>query len=385
MAGKTFQITKPVTRLGRGPENDIIISDPSVSRHHAQITWNGQAWSIQLLAEQNNLAVNQLPTHQSLLHDGDTIGLGQGVTFVFSIVMPQAPGYPSPVSPLSPPASPNPYPERPSFPGNQPIQQQQANPYPAQQVSFPGNQPIPQANPYPERLSFPGNQPMPAPPVDRTITSTSIEGSTGPSVPSIEISTNTDHETQKYMFDPAQTVFDIGRNPSNAIVINRPTVSSFHAQIIREGNQLVLIHPNPKRGHTVNGITFQGQRILGNEPFRRVLTRGDIFRISDSNGTFVTLAYNDGSGRVQDAIPEIQSIQLGAPVITIGRAPDNMVVLNHPQISGHHARLEQNRGGYRLIDLGSTNHSYVNAQRVSNRTLEQGDIIRIGPYKLTYT
>ncbi|MBV9256937.1 MAG: ATP-binding cassette domain-containing protein, partial [Ktedonobacteraceae bacterium] len=125
--------------------------------------------------------------------------------------------------------------------------------------------------------------------------------------------------------------------------------------------------------------------IAGTEPFRKTLTRGDVFRISDEHGTLVTLTYNDGTGRVQDKVPEVHPIPLGAPVITIGRASDNTVVLNHPQVSGHHARLEQVRNGYRILDMGSTNHVYVNAQRVTQQVLTPGDEVRIGPFKLTYT
>src|SRR5437763_11335211 len=62
-----------------------------------------------------------------------------------------------------------------------------------------------------------------------------------------------------------------------------------------------------------------------------------------------------------------------------------MVVLSHPQVSGRHARLEQVHGGYRILDVGSTNHVYVNTQRVTNQFLKPGDEIRIGPYKFTYT
>src|SRR5437016_5449196 len=88
---------------------------------------------------------------------------------------------------------------------------------------------------------------------------------------------------------------------------------------------------------------------------------------------------------MQDFVPEVRPIPLGAPVITIGRLPENMVVLSHPQVSGRHARLELAQGGYRIIDVGSTNHVYVNTQRITNQLLQPGDEIRIGPYKFTYT
>lgn len=88
----------------------------------------------------------------------------------------------------------------------------------------------------------------------------------------------------------------------------------------------------------------------------------------------------------QENLPDLPPIPLGAPMITIGRRPENIVVLNHPQISGFHARMERvPNGGYRIVDLNSTNHIYVNGQRIRTQVLTPGDEIRIGPYVLTYT
>lgn len=73
-------------------------------------------------------------------------------------------------------------------------------------------------------------------------------------------------------------------------------------------------------------------------------------------------------------------------VVPIGRAPDNLIVLNHPQISGHHARLDRlPDGAYRIIDLRSTNHVYVNGRRVKVQALNAGDQIGIGPFTFLYT
>lgn len=89
---------------------------------------------------------------------------------------------------------------------------------------------------------------------------------------------------------------------------------------------------------------------------------------------------------MQDVAPAVPSVMLNTPVVSIGRAPDNQVVLNHPQVSGHHARLEllQN-GAHRIVDLRSTNHVYVNGHRVKAQVLKAGDRIGIGPFQLTYT
>jgi len=124
-------------------------------------------------------------------------------------------------------------------------------------------------------------------------------------------------------------------------VINDPTVSSFHAQIVRDGERLVLLHPHPARQQTVNGLLYQGQKVVGNQRFRQELRHGDIIRIGDTDGALVTLIFNDGTGRSLDVVPEMHPIPLGAATITLGRLVGNTVVLNHPQVSAYHARLDR--------------------------------------------
>lgn len=85
-------------------------------------------------------------------------------------------------------------------------------------------------------------------------------------------------------------------------------------------------------------------------------------------------------------VGNVRPIALGAPQVSIGRAPDNLTILNHPQVSGHHARLERlSNGTYRIVDLRSTNHVYVNGQRVKAQVLKPGDQVGIGPFQFTYT
>ena len=137
----------------------------------------------------------------------------------------------------------------------------------------------------------------------------------GQETPSLEIEFN---HGGKSTYDLTKPVINIGRDPSNDIVIDTPVVSHFHAQIVREGNQLLLVHPHPSQPHTTNGLLYQGRHILGNEPFRKPLVRGDIFRIGDEHGTLVTLTYNDGSRAPQAIAPEIRPLPVGAPVSTLG-------------------------------------------------------------------
>ncbi len=368
LAGSTFQINKPIITIGREPGNDVVISDPTVSRQHARLVYNGSQWNVEKLNPQNTLAVNRREVQQAVINDRDTISVGPGTSFIFigGIVAQRS---------TPPPAMAQ---QRASSPTDAqvgpPQQAFQAAAFP------PAPMPTVAASP-PTAGQVPASGTQTAPSLSRGDSSGGTAGMRG--VPSLEISSNVHQDKQTHPL--TKQVINIGRDPTNDIVINELVVSGFHAQIVREGNQLIFVHPHPTRQGTLNGLLYQGRRIAGNEQFRKPLARGDIFRIGDEHGTLVTLTFNDGSGAPQDIVPEIRPIPLGAPVITIGRLPDNMVVLNHPQVSGHHARLEQVQGGYRIIDLGSTNHVYVNAQRVTNQLLKPGDEVRIGPFKLTYT
>jgi len=401
MAGRTIQINKPVMTIGREPTNDIVISDPSVSRQHARLMNNNGQWIIEKLTQQNTMTVNQREVQNSPVADRDTISLGTGTTFLFQIA--GSSSIPGTVAVPPPPrqAQPTPSPQQ-SF-SQSPLPPQQSfsqSPLPPQQsfsqASLPPQeqQPFPRpATPPPPYISPPAYQTMSAQmPAAGAQPSLNMPPYTEPIPPgaasgpaSIEASSNIHHQKQSLLL--SKQVISIGRDPSNDMVITEPVVSAFHAQIVREGNQYVFIHPHPqaRQGRTLNGLIYQGNHIPGDQQFRKPLERGDFFRIGDEHGTLVTISYNDGSGASQDFVPEIRPYPLGAPVITIGRLPDNMVVLSHPQVSGRHARLDQVQGGYRILDTGSTNHVYVNGQRVSHQLLNAGDEIRIGPFNLTYT
>src|SRR6266566_4439227 len=83
LAGNIFQVNKPIITFGRDPGNDVVISDPTVSRKHAHLVNNAGQWSIEKLAEQNVVTVNQQNVQAAVISDRDTIGLGTGTTFLF--------------------------------------------------------------------------------------------------------------------------------------------------------------------------------------------------------------------------------------------------------------------------------------------------------------
>src|SRR5262245_2329028 len=73
-----------------------------------------------------------------------------------------------------------------------------------------------------------------------------------------------------------------------------------------------------------------------------------------------------------------QTLPLSEEVTTIGSVAGNTVVLADPAVSRKHAGIRRIDGSYELADLGSTNGVYVNGHKVPKKTLEAGDIIRVG-------
>ena len=63
---------------------------------------------------------------------------------------------------------------------------------------------------------------------------------------------------------------------------------------------------------------------------------------------------------------------------TIGRAPDNTLVLDDPLISKHHARIDVSPNGLVVTDLGSTNGIYVEGQRVSQVQVTRPVLLGLG-------
>jgi hypothetical protein len=70
---------------------------------------------------------------------------------------------------------------------------------------------------------------------------------------------------------------------------------------------------------------------------------------------------------------------LGGDQLTVGRDSTNDVVINDAEISRRHARLTFQGGKYILEDLGSTNGTFVNGQRLAGpRVLKAGEVVSFG-------
>lgn len=68
--------------------------------------------------------------------------------------------------------------------------------------------------------------------------------------------------------------------------------------------------------------------------------------------------------------------------LAIGRDPDSGICLPDAQVSWQHAVLSNDGGACVVEDLGSSNGTFVGAERIKRQVLNAGEIVRIGPFEL---
>ncbi|WP_448678222.1 FHA domain-containing protein [Delftia acidovorans] len=80
----------------------------------------------------------------------------------------------------------------------------------------------------------------------------------------------------------------------------------------------------------------------------------------------------------------IKEVQLTKERTTLGRRPYNDIVIDNLAVSGEHAVLSIVDGAVIIEDLRSTNGTYVNGQPILRQTLNHGDLLDIGKYKIRF-
>lgn len=78
----TYEINRGVSSIGRHEDNDIVLTDPSVSGHHAKIRFEEDGYFIYDFASTNGTRVNGQKIYRKRIKDGDIIEIGQP-TFTF--------------------------------------------------------------------------------------------------------------------------------------------------------------------------------------------------------------------------------------------------------------------------------------------------------------
>lgn len=76
---------------------------------------------------------------------------------------------------------------------------------------------------------------------------------------------------------------------------------------------------------------------------------------------------------------------LTSPLVHIGRGPHNEIAIADESVSDSHAKLQKRATGWHVVDLGSTNGTYVSGQRISSEQAISGSTdLRFGGVKMAF-
>ena len=221
----------------------------------------------------------------------------------------------------------------------------------------------------------------------------------------------------------ASEVVTIGRLPECEVTIADKGASRRHAQIRQKDGSYILTDLGSTNGTRLNGQTIQTRELLGRRPHHDRLDGPGVpggsgvtpFALSALKyGLFALLflfvwrsmrwavrgltvepvALGHGRrARAEARFPpptgptsvvvhppegKARTVKVG-PSMTIGRAPECELLIDDTYASSQHARIFGKNGTWYVEDLGSTNGTFVNDQKLAAPAMVQpGDKIRVG-------
>ena len=193
----------------------------------------------------------------------------------------------------------------------------------------------------------------------------------------------------------AKGTMTLGRAPDNDVVIADPRASRYHARLAREGERWTLTDLGSTNGTRVNEQHIE----------TAVLNHGDTIGIGGWQLAFqVAPSPSQGEGRgegepgtVEITLSEIsgpclivytgteaREVALTGEPMTIGRSSECGIVLDHEKVSRRHAEIRREGEAFVIVDLGSTNGTWVNGHRIERHTLQDRDTLEIGGVRLIF-
>jgi len=190
----------------------------------------------------------------------------------------------------------------------------------------------------------------------------------------------------------------IGRNPACGLPLADKSVSRHHATIAPAPRGYMLTDTS------VNGVVVNDRKVDGSV----VLAMRDIIRIGGVELRFEAdplvleppraaasaPAARDLVQRRGQLLAALEVASIGAlhgtrfrierPVVHIGRGKHNEVRIADDSISSSHATISRRGGRWVVLDLGSTNGSYVDGERITERALDGAAELRFGNVKLRF-
>jgi len=181
----------------------------------------------------------------------------------------------------------------------------------------------------------------------------------------------------------------IGSAPDSQIRLNLAGIAPVHCELSLQGAGVTLRIPDPSLPITLNGKPVQGVMALRSN---------DMLGIGSVQARFVVVEVargrsapeadaDSGATRLRMAVPKfvLRGVSGSAfgknyPVpsqMVIGRAPECEISIASDEISRRHAQVKPVADGLAVEDLGSSNGTFINGQRVEKGVLKPGDELRL--------
>ncbi|MDX9719514.1 MAG: FHA domain-containing protein [Myxococcota bacterium] len=184
----------------------------------------------------------------------------------------------------------------------------------------------------------------------------------------------------------------LGSAPHNDIVITDASVAAEHAELFEQEGRYVLRDLGSPMGTFVNGQRIEQCYVEAG--YLLMLGQASV-QLSEAHlGMLRTQGFAATAALPAVSATQIEDSERGAievevtaeaRVISLGARPDNTVRIESPQVSGRHARITFESGRYTLVDLNSTNGTYINGTRIlAPSPLQLGDRIGFGSYVFVF-
>lgn len=169
-------------------------------------------------------------------------------------------------------------------------------------------------------------------------------------------------------------VIRIGSEPDNDVVLDYAMVSGHHARILLKDGAAILEDLGSTNGTAIGNP--------GNKIKRSPLSAKDVVYF----GSLRQPASRLLGGKLTLGGGPQDEVAFSGQILNIGRDPSCELALDYPMVSWQHARLSRGGNQITVEDLGSTNGTFVNGQRISGAVaVKPGDIIGLGSYTFRLT
>jgi len=162
----------------------------------------------------------------------------------------------------------------------------------------------------------------------------------------------------------------IGRNPQNTLKLEGSGISNFHCELEINGGTCTIRDKN-----STNGIYINGKRVT-----TATLQKGDVVTLGKSHILDWQNFVNSGG-----YIPPAKSAlgNSSKKEYFIGRNPDCDRVIDNIKVSRRHCRLYQEGDSWFVEDLGSSNGTFLNGQKIQKSPVNASDTLTVGGIPLS--